>query len=81
MQQLSHTIVVVKNKVNEVKTERNTSKNEDGNSVFTGGETIYTYTVDFDKEEDNSNNIVNLDKEEKNNSPSKRTKRKCGEEG
>lgn len=44
-----------KNKVNEVKTEVKTQKNEDDNKSFEDGETIYTYTVNFDEEKkDNS---------------------------
>ena len=44
---------VVKNKVNDVKTEVKNSKDEDG-KTFTGGETIYTYTVDFEEEKKNN---------------------------
>lgn len=44
---------VVKNKVNDVKTEVKNSKDEDG-KTFTGGETIYTYTVDFEEEKRNN---------------------------
>ena len=44
---------VVKNKVNDVKTEVKSSKDEDG-KTFTGGETIYTYTVDFEEEKKNN---------------------------
>lgn len=44
---------IVKNKVNDVKTEVKTSKDEDG-KTFTGGETIYTYTVDFEEEKKNN---------------------------
>lgn len=44
---------VVKNKVNDVKTEVKSSKDEDG-KTFTGGETIYTYTVDFEEEKRNN---------------------------
>lgn len=44
---------IVKNKVNDVKTEVKVSKNEDG-TTFTGGETIYTYTVDFEEEKKNN---------------------------
>ena len=45
---------VVKNKVNEVKTEIKPSKDQNISNTFTSGETIYTYTVDFDKEKNNS---------------------------
>ena len=45
---------VVKNKVNEVKTEIKPSKDQNISNTFTSGETIYTYTVDFDKEEKNN---------------------------
>ena len=45
---------VVKNKVNEVKTEIKPSKDQNISSTFNSGETIYTYTVDFDKEKNNS---------------------------
>lgn len=45
---------VVKNKVNEVKTEIKPSKDQNISSTFNSGETIYTYTVDFDKEEKNN---------------------------
>ena len=44
---------VVKSKVNDVKTEVKNSKDEDG-KTFTGGETIYTYTVDFEEEKRNN---------------------------
>lgn len=44
---------VVKNKVNDVKTEVKNSKDEDG-KTFTGGETIYTYTVNFEEEKRNN---------------------------
>lgn len=44
---------VVKNKVNDIKTEVKNSKDEDG-KTFTGGETIYTYTVDFEEEKKNN---------------------------
>jgi hypothetical protein len=44
---------VVKNKINDVKTEVKNSKDEDG-KTFTGGETIYTYTVDFEEEKRNN---------------------------
>lgn len=44
---------VVKNKVNDVKTEVKNSKDENG-KTFTGGETIYTYTVDFEEEKKNN---------------------------
>lgn len=44
---------VVKNKVNDVKAEVKNSKDEDG-KTFTGGETIYTYTVDFEEEKRNN---------------------------
>lgn len=44
---------VVKNKVNDVKTEVKNSKDEDG-KTFTGGETIYTYKVDFEEEKRNN---------------------------
>ena len=44
---------VVKNKVNDVKTEVKNSKDEDG-KTFTGGETIYTYTVEFEEEKKNN---------------------------
>lgn len=44
---------VVKNKVNDVKTEVKNSKDEEG-KTFTGGETIYTYTVDFEEEKKNN---------------------------
>lgn len=44
---------IVKNKVNDVKTEVKASKDEDG-KTFTGGETIYTYTVDFEEEKKNN---------------------------
>lgn len=44
---------VVKNKVNDVKTEVKNSKDEDG-KTFTDGETIYTYTVDFEEEKRNN---------------------------
>ncbi|MDK2827909.1 MAG: hypothetical protein PWP67_708 [Clostridium butyricum] len=44
---------VVKNKVNDVKTEVKNSKDEDG-KTFTGGETIYTYTVNFEEEKKNN---------------------------
>lgn len=43
---------VVKNKVNEVKTDINFKKDDIKNNEFTGGETIYTYTVNFDKKEE-----------------------------
>ena len=39
-----------KSKVNEVKTEIKTTKNEDDNKTFNDGETVYTYTVNFDEE-------------------------------
>ena len=45
---------VVKNKVNEVKTEIKPSKDQNISSTFNSGETIYTYTVDFDKDEKNN---------------------------
>ncbi|MGN0145400.1 MAG: DUF4342 domain-containing protein [Clostridium sp.] len=59
---------VVKNKVNEVKNEKNNAKDYDKNNIFTGGETIYTYTVDFEEKKDTSDNAVSNNKEEKNNS-------------
>lgn len=40
----------VKNKVNDVKAEVKNQKDKEENKIFTGGETVYTYTVDFDEE-------------------------------
>lgn len=44
----------VKSKVNEVKTEVKSEvknqKDEEESKIFTGGETVYTYTVNFDEE-------------------------------
>lgn len=57
---------VVKNKVNEVKNEKSNLKYDDTNNTFTGGETIYTYKVNFDEEKDDSHNTVNINKEENN---------------
>lgn len=44
---------VFKSKVNEVKTEYKTQKSEDDNKTYTNGETVYTYTVNFDEEKKN----------------------------
>ena len=49
---------MVKNKVNEMKKDTNKDNSDSKHNVYTGSDTVYSYTVNFDdeKEKDNSEN-------------------------
>ena len=49
---------MVKNKVNEMKKDTNKDNSDSKQKVYTGSDTVYSYTVNFDdeKEKDNSEN-------------------------
>ena len=44
----------VKNKVNEMKKDAKNDSSDSKQNVYTGSDTVYRYTVDFDEEKDNS---------------------------
>jgi translation elongation factor EF-Ts len=46
----------VKNKVNEMKKDTNNDSSDSKQKVYTGSDTVYTYTVNFDEEKENSEN-------------------------
>ena len=46
----------VKNKVNEMKKETNNNSSDSKQKVYTGSDTVYSYTVNFDEEKENSEN-------------------------
>lgn len=47
----------VKNKVSEMKNETNKDNNNSKQNVYTGSDTVYTYTVNFDEEKENKENL------------------------
>lgn len=47
---------MVKSKVNEVKNDTNRDSFDSKQKVYTGSDTVYTYTVNFDNEKENSEN-------------------------
>ena len=47
---------MVKNKVNEMKNDNNRDNSDSKQKVYTGSDSVYTYTVNFDDEKENSEN-------------------------
>lgn len=45
-----------KNKVNEMKKDNNNDSSDSKQKVYTGSDTVYSYTVNFDEEKENSEN-------------------------
>ena len=45
---------MVKNKVNEMKKDTNKDNSDSKQKVYTGSDTVYSYTVNFDEEKENS---------------------------
>ena len=43
---------MVKNKVNEMKNDNNKDSTDSKQKVYTGSDTVYSYTVNFDEEKE-----------------------------